>query len=110
MDSAGVAMSLARDFNELALTLSHNESLRRQWVADISHELRTPLMILLGEIDAIRDGVYSLDSNALNSLHQEAQQLSPLVNDLYELSMFDIGALDYHKVPVDLGGLAQDVL
>lgn len=101
---------LARDFNELALTLSQNESLRRQWVADFSHELRTPLTILLGEIDAIRDGVYSLDSNALNSLHQEAQHLSRLVDDLYELSMSDIGALDYHKVSVDLGGLVQDVL
>lgn len=101
---------LARDFNELALTLSHNESLRRQWVADISHELRTPLTILLGEIDAIRDGVYSFDDKSLNSLHQEAQQLSRLVSDLYELSMSDIGALDYHKVPVALGELAQDVL
>lgn len=101
---------LARDFNELALTLSQNESLRRQWVADISHELRTPLTVLLGEIDAMRDGVYPLDGNAMNSLHQEAQHLSRLVDDLYELSMSDIGALDYHKVPVDLGGLAQDVL
>ncbi|KAA3630558.1 MAG: HAMP domain-containing protein [Proteobacteria bacterium] len=101
---------LANDFNELALTLSRNESLRRQWVADISHELRTPLAVLLGEIDAIRDGVYPMDRNALNSLHQETQKLSRLVNDLYELSMSDIGALGYHKVPVDLGSLARDVL
>jgi len=101
---------LAQDFNELALTLSQNEVLRRRWVADISHELRTPLTILLGEIDAIRDGVYPLDANALNSLHQEVQLLSRLVNDLYELSMSDIGALDYHKVAVDLGAAALDVL
>lgn len=101
---------LARDFNELALTLNRNESLRRRWVADISHELRTPLAILLGEIDAIRDGVYALDENALNSLHQEALLLSRIVNDLYELSMSDIGALDYHKVAVDLGAAARDAL
>lgn len=101
---------LARDFNELAITLNRNESLRRRWVADISHELRTPLAILLGEIDAIRDGVYTLDDNALNSLHQEALLLSRIVNDLYELSMSDIGALDYHKVAVDLGAAARDAL
>ena len=101
---------LARDFNELALTLSQNEVLRRRWVADISHELRTPLSILLGEIDALRDGVYTLDDNALNSLHQEAQLMSRLINDLYELSMSDIGALDYHKVPLDLGAAARDAL
>ncbi|RTE65114.1 HAMP domain-containing protein [Amphritea opalescens] len=101
---------LARDFNELALTLSNNEALRRRWVADISHELRTPLSILLGEIDALRDGVYTLDDNALGSLHQEAQLMSRLINDLYELSMSDIGALDYHKVPLDLGAAARDAL
>ncbi|WP_417223997.1 ATP-binding protein [Amphritea sp.] len=101
---------LAQDFNELALTLSQNETLRRRWVADISHELRTPLSILLGEIDAMRDGIYALDTHSLNSLHQEAQLMARLINDLYELSMSDIGALDYHKVPVDLGAAVRDAL
>ncbi|WP_303579436.1 ATP-binding protein [Amphritea sp. 1_MG-2023] len=101
---------LACDFNELALTLSQNEALRRRWVADISHELRTPLAILLGEIDALRDGVYTLDDNALSSLQQEAQLMSRLINDLFELSMSDIGALDYHKVALNLGAAARDAI
>lgn len=101
---------LARDFNELAHTLSSNETLRRQWVADISHELRTPLTVLRGEIEAVRDGVYTLDGAAVESLNQEAVHLSRLVDDLYELSMSDIGALDYHKVPLDLAAIAADAL
>ena len=101
---------LARDFNELAHTLSRNEALRRNWVADISHELRTPVTILRGEIEAIRDGAYALNTEAVESLHEETLHLSRLIDDLYELSMSDIGALDYHKVPLDLGAAASDVL
>ncbi len=101
---------LARDFNELAHTLSRNEALRRQWVADISHELRTPVTILRGEIEAIRDGTYALNAEAVESLHEETLHLSRLIDDLYELSMSDIGALDYHKVPLNLGAAATDVL
>ncbi|HEY6008876.1 MAG TPA: HAMP domain-containing protein, partial [Geobacteraceae bacterium] len=51
---------LARDFNELALSLEKNEQVRRQWVADISHELRTPLAVLRAEIEALQDGVRQL--------------------------------------------------
>ncbi len=101
---------LARDFNELARTLERNENLRRQWVADISHELRTPISILRGEIEAIQDGVRVLEPQAMESLHQEVLHLSRLVDDLYELSMSDIGALAYHKEAVDLGELVGDCL
>lgn len=88
---------LARDFNNLGKALEHNEQLRRQWVADISHELRTPLAILRGEIEALQDGVREATPKAIASLHGEVQHLSRLVNDLYELSMSDIGALTYRK-------------
>lgn len=101
---------LARDFNELAHALSRNEALRRQWVADISHELRTPVTVLRGEIEAIRDGAYALNTEAMESLHEETLHLSRLIDDLYELSMSDIGALDYYKVPLDLGAATIDVL
>lgn len=101
---------LARDFNHLAHTLGRNEALRRQWVADISHELRTPLAILRGEIEAVQDGVRSLDAGAVESLHQEVLHLTRLVDDLYELSMSDIGALDYRKEPLDLGAAARTAI
>lgn len=99
---------LARDFNELAHALEQTERARRQWVADISHELRTPLSVLRGEIEALQDGMRVLDRAALDSLHADVMRLSRLVGDLYELSMTDLGALSYHKAPIDPVPILQD--
>jgi len=101
---------LARDFNGLAEALADNERQRRQWVADISHELRTPLSVMRGELEALQDGVRPFTPDAVASLHADTLRLSRLVDDLYELSRSDLGALDYHKVPTDpLALLADDV-
>jgi len=94
---------LAGDFNSLALTLEKNEEARRQWVADISHELRTPLAILRGEIEALQDGVRQPTPQTIQSLHGEVLRLGRLVDDLYQLSLSDVGALTYRKTEVDLG-------
>jgi len=96
---------LARDFNHLALTLDKNELQRRQWVADISHELRTPLAVLRGEIEALQDGVRPLSAEALQSLHGEVQRLTRLVEDLYQLALSDVGALDYRLRNFDVAPL-----
>jgi len=94
--------TLSTDFNTLANTLKENENARQQWVADISHELRTPLAILKGEIEALEDGIRPLTAGNITSLGQEVEHLTHLVGDLYELSMSDIGALNYQKCPTDV--------
>lgn len=101
---------LARDFNGLAEALAHNERQRRQWVADISHELRTPLAVIRGELEALQDGVRPLTPEAVGSLHADVLRLGRLVDDLYELSRSDLGALDYHKVPTDPVAVLADAV
>lgn len=101
---------LARDFNSLAKTLGQNEVSRRQWIADISHELRTPLSILQGEIEAMQDGLRPCTPERLAALHGETLNLARLVNDLYELSLSDIGALSYQKQRLDLRTLLETSL
>ena len=101
-DELGV---LSKDFNSLATTLEKNEKNRKQWVADISHELRTPLAILRGEIEALQDGVRQPNTHTFNGLHGEVMHLERMVSDLYELSMSDIGALNYKRVIVDPQGV-----
>ena len=104
-DSSDELGQLARDFNSLALTLEKNEAARRQWVADISHELRTPLSVLRGEIEAFQDGVREATPQAIGALHGEVMKLGRLVNDLYELSLSDLGALTYRRTDTDLARL-----
>lgn len=101
---------LARDFNTLALTLEQGELTRRQWVADISHELRTPLSILRGEIEALQDGIRQPTIEKINSLHSEVMHLVRLVDDLYQLSLSDVGALTYRKSELDLVSVLQETV
>jgi two-component system sensor histidine kinase BaeS len=101
---------LACDFNTLALSLEKTEQARRSWIADISHELRTPLSILRGEIEAIQDGVRQACPESMNSLHVEVMHLSRLVDDLYQISLYDIGALTYRKTVVDLRTMLTQAL
>ncbi len=100
---------LARDFNQLAVVLETNERARRQFVADISHELRTPLSIIRGELEALEDGVRRFDRDAIVSLQSEVKLLSKLIDDLYQLSLADVGSMIYRKVDVDLRKLLESV-
>jgi two-component system sensor histidine kinase BaeS len=107
-DSSDELGQLARDFNAMAVALGENEKTRRQWVADISHELRTPIAVLRGEIEALLDGVRSVTPETVRSLHAEVIRLNRLVEDLYQLSLSDIGALTVRKEDIDLAGVLRD--
>jgi two-component system sensor histidine kinase BaeS len=101
---------LARRFNSLARTLKKNEQARRQLVADVSHELRTPIAVLRSEIEAIQDGVRPATPESIHSLDVEVLRLARLVDDLYQLSLSDLGALSYHKERIDLVEILEDSL
>jgi two-component system sensor histidine kinase BaeS len=100
---------LAGDFNLLARTLKRNEEARRQWVADTSHELRTPLAILRSEVEALQDGIRSATPERLRSLHAEIMGLSKLVDDLYELAVYDLGAMNYRMERLDLAEFLGEI-
>ncbi|BBM00666.1 ATP-binding protein [Microbulbifer sp. GL-2] len=101
---------LSADFNRLAATLEANEHARSRWMADISHELRTPLAVLKGQIEALQDGVRTASPKNLDILHDKIHQLNRLINDLYELSLSDVGTLRYSKAEIPLGPLLNNAV
>ncbi len=101
---------LAADFNTMADTLETYECMREQWISDIAHELRTPLSILLGEIEALKDGVREVNDGTLESLNSEARHLSKIVNDLHELSQADAGALAIKKERINPVAVLEETL
>ncbi len=93
---------LMGDLDRLAHKLEENRASRQRWLADISHELRTPMTVLTGEIESLKDGIRPFDLNQVHSLDQEITRLRRLIDDLYELSVSDIGGLRYNFAPVDI--------
>lgn len=84
---------LATSFNLMSTDLAQARDLRRQMTADIAHDLRTPLSIILGHTEALNEGVLPPDPETFYIIHDEAQRLGRLVDDLRTLSLADAGEL-----------------
>lgn len=103
-DEIGQLMS---DIESLSQTLEQNRSAKNRWFANISHELRTPITVLQGEIEVLKAGIRPLNMEQIYSFEQEVALLRRLVEDLYQLSMSDIGALRYQFSPLNISECVQ---
>jgi two-component system sensor histidine kinase BaeS len=65
---------------------------------------------LKGEIQAMQDGVRATTPQALDSLQAECARLGGLIEDLYQLSLADTGALEYRFEAIDLGEIVRDAI
>ena len=100
--------TVARSFNEMAVELEQEETLRRNMLADVTHELRHPVHVLRGNLRGIIDGVFPLQMEEIVFLEEETRHLSQLVNDLHELALAEAHELPLQKQEVELGSLVQD--
>ena len=101
---------LCLNFNNMTATLEKNEKARKQWLADISHELRTPLAVLAAQIEAMEDGIRPTNQDNLKLLKKNTDALNLIINDLYELSLSDMGELTYDKKQTDIVDLTQEII
>ncbi|WP_440904953.1 ATP-binding protein [Catenovulum sp. SX2] len=99
---------LADNLNSLALRLDQAQQQRQQMTADVSHELRTPVATLQANIEAMQDGIVPLDQTNVTRIHNQILRLSKLIDDLYQLSLADIGALSYRFNYVELNQVLED--
>jgi signal transduction histidine kinase len=89
------------------------EQSRRELVAWVSHDLRTPLAGIRALAEALEDGVVT-DPGTVAEYHVmlriEADRLSGLVDDLFELSRTQAGVLRLDLEPVMLSDLVSDAV
>ena len=109
-DAVGELGVLARAVDHMAADLEREDRLRRALVADVAHELRTPLTILLGEVEALEDGVVPADPARLASLHEEVLRLARLVEDLDAIAAAEAAGLQLQRAPADLAAVVEVAL
>jgi signal transduction histidine kinase len=89
------------------------EAGRRDLVAWVSHDLRTPLAGLRAMAEALEDGVVS-DPVTVREYHRrirtETDRMSLLVDDLFELSRINAGALRLALSRVPLADVVSDAI
>jgi len=89
------------------------ERSRRELVAWVSHDLRTPLAGIRAMVEALEDGVVT-EADTVERYHRtmrlEADRLAGLVDDLFELSRIEAGALSMELERVSLDELVADAV
>jgi len=88
------------------------ERSRRELVAWVSHDLRTPLAGIRAMGEALVDGVIDQPETIeryANQIVRETNRLSTMVDDLFEMSKINSGALRLELEPVDLRELIDEV-
>ena len=100
---------LAISFNKMSADLARSTHARRQMTADIAHELRTPLSLIIGQAEAVHDGVLPATLENFEIIREEADRLEKLVDDLRILSLADAGELAISLQPVPPHKLVSEV-
>jgi len=112
--------ALAGSFNEMVSQLQAAEQgkqqvevLRRELVAWAGHDLRTPLTSIRAVLSALADGLVEDEATRLRYLHtaqKDVQDLSHLIDDLFEMAQADAGGLQINLEPGSIGDLISDTL
>ncbi len=120
LDEMDELSDVAEAFNmmadELEKSFSRQKALeqsRRYLVAAVSHDLRTPLTSIRAMTEAMADGVVTEPATIqryYETIRAQIENLSGLINDLFELSQLDTEQLQLRLGPVDMNDLVSDVI
>jgi signal transduction histidine kinase len=104
---------MAQRIDQQMQHLQELESTRREMVANISHDLRTPLASLSGFLETLQLKSAELSDSKkqvyLQIAYENAQRLTRLVEELFELAKLDSNELQPRAEPFSLAELAFDV-
>ena len=112
--------ALAETFNHMAARLQETalkqrelDALRRELVAWAGHDLRTPLASIRAIVEALADGMVEdaeTRQRYLNTARRDIQNLSVLIDDLFEMAQLDAGGLKLERMPSSMTDLISDTL
>jgi two-component system sensor histidine kinase MtrB len=97
--------SLTASFNEMAGALQERIERDARFASEVSHELRSPLMTLTASVEILetrREELPERAQMAVDLLASDLDRFKQLVEDLLEISRFDVGTarLDLEEINV----------
>jgi two-component system OmpR family sensor kinase len=103
---------LAATLNDMLDRIERGVQEQQRLVADASHELRTPLAVMRSEIDVwLRAPALPIQAReALESVGEEVERMSRILDNLLTLARIDEGRLDLLCAPQHLDVMVTEVL
>ncbi|MCM2534033.1 ATP-binding protein [Neobacillus pocheonensis] len=99
--------------NEAFTQINKAEVSRKELVANISHDLRTPMSSIKAFVSAIEDGVVEDDTTFkryLKTISLETERMDQLIQQLFQLSLLDSGAIKLKRERTNVDELLISVL
>jgi signal transduction histidine kinase/ActR/RegA family two-component response regulator/HPt (histidine-containing phosphotransfer) domain-containing protein len=106
------AGELEHRVGERTAELAQANQAKSDFLANMSHELRTPLNAITGLTELLRRRSQGTpdETQYLDMIHNAAQTLTTLVNDLLDLSRIEAGRLTIEQRAFSLRALLRDML
>ncbi len=98
---------VATAFNCMSAALAESEAVRQRMTSDIAHELRSPVSVMRGQLEAMMDGVFPLNTEQLVLVYDQTLHLGRLIEDLRTLTRAESKRLPLEMTPVNLNTLVQ---
>ncbi len=98
---------LADAFNKMAERLQSVESTRRQLFGDLAHEIRTPVAVLEAYLEAVEDGVKTLDPPTIAVLREQTGRLVRFSADAAALAQAEEAHATIAPTWVEADGIAR---
>ena len=97
--------SLTASFNGMARSLEDRIERDARFASEVSHELRSPLMTLSASVEVLQNSRADMSERsrtALDLLTDDIERFTLLVEDLLEISRYDVGTAALQPEPIDL--------
>lgn len=102
--------SLASAFNQMASRLESVEATRRRLFGDLAHEIRTPVSVLEAYLEAVEDGVKTLDRETITMLRDQTRRLVRFSDDVAALAQAEEGQASIAATSVDAAALIESAI
>ena len=86
------------------------DQLKSEFIINVNHELRTPLTNLILYYQMLRAQPNVKSSERLEVIGRELQRLRTLIEELLNLSRFDLGQIKPRFIPCDINALIQTLI
>lgn len=101
---------LGMGLNQLAERLSAMEKLRKKMTADVAHDLRTPLATVRSHLEGMIDQIIPSDKKNLESLLEEVNRLTLLIDGLQEIALSDKAIHSFQIEPIELSSYLTEIV
>lgn len=102
-------VELVDALNNLSKSLTNQERIKKQMAENYAHEIRTPLSSISTTFEGVSDGIIKLDKRKIDSLLNEINRLSLMVDQLDNISKFNSKDVVIKRTKFNIHFLVNDV-